>query len=149
MRYINKKTNEVVWLHKIRLANPNISIPDNADLTELGYIKIEETEMPIQEGFYAVEVEPVNYKQTWELVPIVEEIPQSVTRLQAKLALLDMGMLDAVEVLLNNDRRAKIYWEDAVTLERQNPTLLGMASNLNLSEQDLDNLFLNASKIVA
>lgn len=149
MRYINKKTNEVVWLHKIRLANPNISIPDNADLTGLGYIKVEDTEMPVQEGFYAVEVEPVDYKQTWVLVPIVEEIPQSVTRLQAKLALLDIGMLDAVEVLLNNDRRAKIYWEDAVTLERQNPTLLGMASSLNLTEQDLDNLFLAASKIVA
>ena len=149
MKYIDQKTNKVIWIHKIRILFPEVSIPDNADLTDLGYIKIEDTEMPVMEGFYAVEVEPVDYKQTWVLVPIVEEIPQSVTRLQAKLALLDMGMLDAVEVLLNNDRRAKIYWEDAVTLERQNPTLLGMASSLNLTEQDLDNLFLAASKIVA
>ena len=149
MKYIDQKTNKVIWIHKIRILFPEVSIPDNTDLTDLGYIKIEDTEMPVMEGYTAVEVDPVDYKQTWSLVPNVEEIPQSVTRLQAKLALLDMGMLDAVEVLLNNDRRAKIYWEDAVTLERQNPTLLGMTSSLNLTEQDLDNLFLAASKIVA
>lgn len=71
MKYIEKETNKVIWLHKIRLANPNLSIPDNADLTDLGYIKIEDTEMPVMEGFTAVEVDPVDYKQTWELREIV------------------------------------------------------------------------------
>ena len=149
MKYIDQKTNKVIWIHKIRILFPELSIPDNADLTDLGYIKIEDTEIPVMEGYTAVEVDPVDYKQTWSLVPNVEVVPQSVTRLQAKLALLDMDMLDTVEALLVNDKRASVYWNDAVTIERQNPTLLGMATSLNLSSEQLDNIFIAASKIVA
>ncbi len=71
MKYIKKETNEIIWMHKIRLENPNISIPDNADLDDLGYIKIIETPIPEKTGFYAVEVDPINYTQTWELREII------------------------------------------------------------------------------
>ena len=70
MRYV--KENKIYTIHEIRQENPNISIPDNTDCSFLGFEFLEEVEEPKQEGFYAIEVAPVNNKQTWELIPIVK-----------------------------------------------------------------------------
>ena len=70
MRYV--KQNKIYTIYELRQENPNMSIPDNTDCSFLGYEFLEEVEQPKQEGFYAVEVAPVNNKQTWELIPIVK-----------------------------------------------------------------------------
>ena len=70
MRYV--KQNKIYTIYDIRQENLNMSIPDNTDCSFLGYEFLEEVEQPKQEGFYAVEVAPVNNKQTWELIPIVK-----------------------------------------------------------------------------
>ena len=70
MRYV--KENKIYTIYDIRQENPNMSIPDNTDCSFLGYEFLEEVEEPKQDGFYAIEVAPVNNKQTWELIPIVK-----------------------------------------------------------------------------
>lgn len=70
MKYI--KNNTVYTLEDIRKEYPEVSLPINGDLSSLGYKKFIETDIPVKEGFYAVEGTPKNNTQVWELVPIVE-----------------------------------------------------------------------------
>ena len=145
MRYV--KQNKIYTIYDIRQENPNMSIPDNTDCSFLGYEFLEEVEEPKQEGFYAVEVAPVNNKQTWELIEIPKVVPQTITPLQAKLQLYKLGLLDEVEALVTGDRTAQLYWEYALVIERDNEILLLMAEQLGFTSEQLDNMFINASKL--
>ena len=145
MRYV--KNNKIYIIEEIRQENPNMSIPDGTDCSNLGFEFLEEVEEPKQEGFYAVEVAPINNKQTWELIEIPKEVPQSITPLQAKLQLLEVGLLDDVDALAITDRTVQLYWEYASVIERDNEVLLLMATQLGLTEDMLDELFINASKL--
>lgn len=69
MRYV--KENKTYTIEEIRQENINMSIPDNTDCSYLGYETLIEVEQPKQDGFHAVEVAPVDYKQTWELREII------------------------------------------------------------------------------
>lgn len=78
MRYV--KNNKIYTLAELRSIYPNMSIPDGADCTKLGYGTLIETLAPSQEGYYAAEKEPINNVQQWELLPYsTEEIKQSYT----------------------------------------------------------------------
>lgn len=74
-------------------------------------------------------------------------IPNSVTKLQAKLQLLEIGLLDEVETLIEQDRKAKLYWTDSQNFLRTDEILLGMATALGLNDAQLDDLFVKASKL--
>lgn len=74
-------------------------------------------------------------------------VPNSVTKLQAKLQLLEIGLLDEVEVLVEQDIKVKLYWKDASNFYRSDEILLGMAIALGLNDEQLDDLFLQASKL--
>jgi len=86
-------------------------------------------------GFVTIEPEPVVI------------IPNSVTKLQAKLQLLEIGLLDEVEALIEQDRKAKLYWTDSQNFLRTDEILLGMATALGLNDAQLDDLFVKASKL--
>ena len=145
MRYVRQ--NKIYTIQDIRQANPNMSIPDNTDCSFLGFEFLEEVEEPKQEGFYAVEVAPVNNKQTWELIEIPKVVPQSITPLQAKLQLLKLGLLDEVEALVTGDRTAQLYWEYASVVERDNSVLLLIANSIGLTSEQVDEMFIEASKV--
>ena len=145
MRYV--KQNKIYTIEEIRQENPNMSISDDTDCSSLGFEFLEEVEQPKQEGFYAVEVAPINNKQTWELVAIPKEVPQEITPLQSKLQLLEIGLLDEVEALVTADRRVQLYWEYASVIERDNEILLMMATSLGMTEEQLDDLFIKGSKL--
>lgn len=83
---------------------------------------------------------------TREPEPVVI-IPNSVTKLQAKLQLLEIGLLDEVETLIEQDRKAKLYWTDSQNFLRNDEILLSMATALGLSDAQLDDLFVEASKL--
>ena len=92
------------------------------------------------------------YCKTLKIAPYVEPepvviIPNSVTKLQAKLQLLEIGLLDEVEALIEQDRKAKLYWTDSQNFLRTDEILFGMATALGLSDAQLDDLFLQASKL--
>ena len=145
MRYV--KQNKIYTIEEIRQENPNMSIPDGTDCSSLGFEFLEEVEKPKQEGFYAIEVAPINNKQTWKLVEIPKEVPQEITPLQSKLQLLEIGLLDEVEALVTADRKVQLYWEYASVIERDNEILLMMATSLGMTEEQLDDLFIKGSKL--
>ena len=79
-------------------------------------------------------------------------IPQSVTAFQAKAALLEAGLLDNVEAMMaspSTPRIVKLAWSEALTFERQSPTVLSLGAALGLSSDELDALFMAGSQITA
>ena len=76
--------------------------------------------------------------------PVV--IPQSVTMRQARLALLQSGMLTQVNTAVANmpgaaGDAARIEWEFSSTVERNRPLVQSLTGALGLTESQLDDLF--------
>lgn len=92
---------------------------------------------------------------TWDCIPAPEEpveVPQEVTRRQFRIALVLAGIdLDDITATLNSiedetERAiALIEWQDALTFKRDHPLIISFAPLFNLSEEDLDNLFISAA----
>ena len=73
-----------------------------------------------------------------------------VTMRQARLALLDAGLLSQIPVVIDqlegDDKlRAEIEYGGS-RVERNNPTMVSVLSALGQTEDDIDTLFLEASK---
>lgn len=80
--------------------------------------------------------------------PQVPSIPQVVTPRQARIALLNAGLLDNVEAAIAAyPRAAQIDWEYAIEIRRDNAMIASMASTLGLSDTDIDNLFIAAAAV--
>lgn len=74
--------------------------------------------------------------------------PDTITPRQAKLALYGAGLLDAVEALISGaDREIQIHYESATQWDRTDPVLNGLADQLGLSDEQLDDLFSQASQL--
>ena len=80
-------------------------------------------------------------------------VPQSVTRAQAKLALLQAGLLGsiqpAIDAISDDTQRtaSQIEWDDRLTFERSNGTLVTMATALGMSDAQIDALFIAAAAL--
>lgn len=75
-------------------------------------------------------------------------VPVFVSPRQAKLALLQHGLLDQVEAAIAAaDRATQITWASSTAFERSNPLVLALAGQLNLSSADLDQLFILAATL--
>jgi hypothetical protein len=75
-------------------------------------------------------------------------VPRRVTRRQARLALLNAGLLDAAEAAIANAPPAvRITYEDATEWWRDDPLIADLAQSLGLSESQVDKLFLKASRL--
>ena len=71
-----------------------------------------------------------------------------ITPLQAKMQLDKIGLLDDVEVMVASNRQTQLYWEYALEIRRDHPTLQAVASALGLNDEQLDEMFMEASKIL-
>ena len=114
-------------------------------LRETGVLAIKAT----SEGMYEV------YKEG-DLLPIQStvtgDVPQEVTMRQAQRALLDAGLLDAVEAAINAlpdppRRAALIDWTKSSTLRRDSQFVAVLAPGLGLDAAALDALFVAALKV--
>jgi len=80
-------------------------------------------------------------------------VPQSVTRRQARQALLLAGLLDNVQPAIDSiadpvqRSMAQIEWDDSQQFERKRPLLISLAAALGLGEEALDNLFIQAAQL--
>jgi len=83
------------------------------------------------------------------LVQFKATVPVSISMRQARQALLASGLLATIDAAIASgpDESLKIDWEYAVECRRDWTSLIAMASSLNLSEVQLDNLFIEGSKI--
>lgn len=75
---------------------------------------------------------------------------ERITPGQGRLQLVAAGLLDAVLAAIPADEKdpINIYWEYAVIWERNSPYVLALASVIGLNEDQLDNFFIAASKIL-
>jgi hypothetical protein len=75
-------------------------------------------------------------------------VPQSVTPRQARLALLNADLLDAVEAAIAAGPRAdQITWEFAVDVRRDYPMISNLGTALGLTSAQIDDLFRTAATI--
>lgn len=88
------------------------------------------------------------------LVPVIEQppIPASVSPAQAREALLEAGLLDAVTMFLDTlppeqAARAKLKWEYATSVERQSPLVALLQHSLQLTDGQVDALFTRAAEL--
>lgn len=78
----------------------------------------------------------------------IEEVKiTSLSRLQAKLYLLDSGYYDQVMAVVEDNVRLKIYWTDAVNFNKDDEILKGVQTAIGLTDEQLDIMFLEASKL--
>ena len=87
-----------------------------------------------------------------ELESYVAPVPQVVSMVQARLALLDQGLLAGVETALNAlaepaKTKALIEWEFRDTVHRNRDLVQSITLVLGLSETDIDNLFILANSL--
>jgi len=78
--------------------------------------------------------------------------PAVVDMAQARLALLQAGLLAAVQVAINSmpglaGDAARIEWEFRPTVRRDSPLVTALASALSLDSAALDQLFIAASAL--
>ncbi len=86
--------------------------------------------------------------------PEIVWVPAEVTMRQAQRALLDAGLLDAVEAAINAlpeppRRAAKIDWEMSSTMRRDSQFVQLLSPALGMTSAQLDALFVAASKLAA
>lgn len=76
-------------------------------------------------------------------------IPTSITQRQCRLMLHKMDKYKEVVTFIENseDDTIKIEWEYASTIERNNPLVSTLGEQLGLTKEQLDNLFVEASKL--
>lgn len=80
--------------------------------------------------------------------PAVVIAPNVVSMRQARLALLQSGLLSTVSAAIAAGVEAdQIEWEYAADVDRNSPLVQNMKAGLNLSDADLDNLFTLASTL--
>lgn len=130
---------------------------------------------PLEPGVYllpggCVDVEPPTIpfgkiakwdydKSNWEFIdnpanqiPDKPLVPMTVTMRQARLALLKAGKLSMVASVIDSlpspDKEyVQIEWEYSQTVERNRPYVIQLGEALGLSEEELDNLFIEAIKL--
>ncbi|MFZ6769932.1 hypothetical protein ACO0LM_22995 [Undibacterium sp. Di26W] len=81
-----------------------------------------------------------------------KKIPQVVTMRQARLALLNAGLLDHVETVLatlpgTQGDTARIEWEFSSTVERRKQLVVALTPVLGMTDAQMDQLFITAATL--
>lgn len=75
-------------------------------------------------------------------VPESVPVPEAITAVQGRLALLQAGLLDAVESSISGtSREVQIFWEFATEWHRSHAVLNSLGQSLGLSGSQVDDLF--------
>ena len=78
----------------------------------------------------------------------ISPVPYTISQLQGKLQLAIMGKLEQIEAMVDEAGiPTKIYWNTANNWERDSHILNRLAPEIGMSQEDLDNFFIEASKL--
>ena len=149
-RYVNKADNTVCYIQDIRSSHPEMSIPEDADCSEIGYEFLIQTTPPKQDGYDCIELPPVDNVQQWELREKSVVVPKVITMAQCREQLILLGLDDEVEAMLESipdlitKKRYKSAWEYETIVKIDNAMLLELAPLLGI---DIDKFFIDASKL--
>jgi len=102
-----------------------------------------------QDAYIAEDLISITYEEMIELTaPPPASIPSVVSMRQARLALLQFGILEQVNTTIASGTDAdKITWEYATEVRRNDALVQNMATALGLNEATLDSLFSLASSL--
>ena len=108
--------------------------PDDADTKVDGVLGV----------YLQADWETMRADEMWARNPV----PQQVTMRQARLALLNAGLLDDVEVVITAaGRAAQLEWEYAAVMDRSNPAVAIVQQQKALTDAQIDDLFREAAKL--
>ena len=141
-----------------------ISIPADGTSKILEYDYIFPSDVPAYDEATQklVEVEPTltdgKYYKAYEVVDLTAEelearfkstVPTSITMRQARLALIQAGLLDTINnaIATGTDEVMKVEWEYADEVKRDWDSLNTMATGLGMTERQLDDLFILAGTL--
>ena len=116
-----------------------LNLVDTEDLHT--FVKPDGTEVPLEQ--YCKTLEIADYI---EPEPIII-IPHVITMRQARLQLLEVGLLDNVEALVALDRKSQIEWEYASEVYKESPLIESVKEAMSLTDKQIDDMFIAASKL--
>lgn len=83
--------------------------------------------------------------KTFEPVAVFVKIPQEVSVIQAKLAIIDAGLMPDVEAFISTlSAREWLYWNTSLSFKRDHPMIEKARIALGITKQQIDDLFLLA-----
>lgn len=106
--------------------------------------------------YVSVPYPPQDARDVWDgngYIPAPPPVPQSVSRAQGKAALIQAGLWSAVVAYVDamtdptDKALAEVALNDTTEWLRTSPFLNQAATALGMTEQDLDNLFIQAAQI--
>jgi len=146
---------------ELRSANPNVSFtfpPSAESLVDFGVYVLNQDDYP--EGFDVVQAGTIENRdgewwQTWigrDATPEEYRPEMVVTMRQARLALLQQGLLSSVDAAIaglpeGEKEAAEIQWEYGSEVERLSPLVVGLMPALGMSEEEIDDLFVLAGTL--
>ncbi len=72
----------------------------------------------------------------------ISHVPDVITAVQGRLALLQAGLLDSVESSISGaSREVQIFWEFATEWHREHAVLIALGESLHLTSAQVDGLF--------
>jgi hypothetical protein len=139
---------------------PNVINPTQDTILANGwkiYIDVQPTYDPLAQKVLKTDVvingdEAVQQYIVIDLTP--EEIreltvPMSITNGQGKMQLLRLGLYEQVEALImQSGTQEKIYWNDWDNWRRDSPIIQRLAPTVGMTDEDLDQFFIEAAKLV-
>ena len=151
MKFTNIKDLKYVTADKARIdlfatCKEYGEIPMTLDLVDTEdlhtFVKPDGSKVPLEQycktQYIAPYVEPA---------PLPEPIPQVITMRQARLQLLEVGLLDDVEALVALDRKSQIEWEYASEVYKESPLIESVKEAMSLTDKQIDDMFIAASKL--
>lgn len=91
----------------------------------------------------------VELKEEFGIFEDEDAIPTSISPRQLRMQLTNEGLRQTVETMINEstDYELKDWWEYSLIFARSHPILESFASSLNLSDTQVDEMFVAASKL--
>ena len=83
-------------------------------------------------------------------IPQAQPVPAEVSPAQAKTALYDAGLYSQVEAILAGTAYTpmRIWWDSALAWRLDNPYIHALAAELDLTDDQVEDLFRQAAKVV-
>jgi hypothetical protein len=134
---------------------PNVINPTHEQIVESGWFEFIDKEPKIDYSLSRVlKTEVINGVQNYEIVPLTaleirnSSVPLSITPAQGRMMLLQMGLLTRVKEAVKNstDEALIIFWEYALSWDRDNIHIAAMAGMLEMNEEQTDDFFIEANK---
>ena len=122
----------------------------NKVLVNFNVEEITDKEGVVSYQYEQLRLEPYTDEETIALMVAQrkEELkPKVLTPRQARLILLQYELLDDIDEIVKTNRAISIWWEYSLDIQRDDERLLEFASIAGITDEMLDNMFLEGSKL--